>query len=81
MFANRRDVRIGRDRQDPAGTVLYPRYFAWFNASTMQHFKAAGLPNPELARHLGAVGVPWNPLKQSIPRAQLLARRHYSPQD
>ena len=43
---------------DPAGIVFYPRYFAWFDASTAHHFKVAGLPKPELIRRFAVVGFP-----------------------
>ena len=43
---------------DPADIVFYPNYFGWFDASTAHHFKAAGLPKPELIRRYGVVGFP-----------------------
>ncbi len=43
---------------DPADIVFYPNYFRWFDGSTANHFKAAGLPKPELIRQFGVVGFP-----------------------
>lgn len=58
MLTSRRTVAIEWGDCDPANIVFYPRYFAWFDASTAHHFKAAGLPKPELIRRYGVVGFP-----------------------
>ncbi|MEP0943208.1 MAG: acyl-CoA thioesterase [Rhizobiaceae bacterium] len=58
MLVSRRTVEIQWGDCDPADIVFYPNYFAWFDASTAHHFKAAGLPKPELIRRYGVVGFP-----------------------
>lgn len=58
MFTSRRSILIEWGDCDPANIVFYPRYFAWFDASTANHFRAAGLPKPELIRQYGVVGFP-----------------------
>jgi 4-hydroxybenzoyl-CoA thioesterase len=58
MITSRRVVQIEWGDCDPANIVFYPRYFAWFDASTANHFKVAGLPKPELVRQYGVVGFP-----------------------
>ena len=57
-FVSRREVTIEWGDCDPAEIVFYPNYFRWFDASTAAHFKAAGLPKPELIRKYGVVGFP-----------------------
>lgn len=59
------DPRISRRRLtiewgdcDPADIVYFPNYFRWFDASTAHHFKAVGLPKPELLRRYDVVGFP-----------------------
>jgi len=58
MFTSRRTVQIEWGDCDPANIVFYPRYFAWFDASTGHHFAAAGLPKPELIARYAVVGFP-----------------------
>lgn len=58
MLTSRRTVHIEWGDCDPANIVFYPRYFAWFDASTAHHFAAAGLPKPELIARYGVVGFP-----------------------
>ena len=58
MFVNRRTVRIEWGDCDPAGIVFYPRYFAFFDASTHALFAAAGFPKPEMIRDYDIVGTP-----------------------
>ena len=55
---SRRQVTVEWGDCDPADIVFYPNYFRWFDASTAHHFKAAGLPKPELIRQYGVVGFP-----------------------
>lgn len=43
---------------DPADIVFYPRYFAWFDASTAHHFNSVGLPKPKLIERFKVVGFP-----------------------
>ena len=56
MFVNRRTVKIEWGDCDPAGIVFYPRYFAFFDASTHALFEAAGLPKPRMIREFDIVG-------------------------
>ncbi len=58
MLTSHRTVTIEWGDCDPANIVFYPRYFAWFDASTAHHFAAAGLPKPELVVRYGVVGFP-----------------------
>jgi 4-hydroxybenzoyl-CoA thioesterase len=45
MLTNIRTIRVQWGDCDPAGIVYYPRYFEWFDASTILLFeKATGLP-------------------------------------
>ena len=57
-FANRREVRIEWGDCDPAMIVFFPRYFAFFDASTAYLFEAAGLPKPEMIKTYDIVGIP-----------------------
>jgi 4-hydroxybenzoyl-CoA thioesterase len=44
MLSNTRIIRVQWGDCDPAGIVFYPRYFEWFDASTILLFeKATGL--------------------------------------
>ncbi|MCA9551335.1 MAG: acyl-CoA thioesterase [Myxococcales bacterium] len=43
---------------DAAGVVFYPRYYAWFDASTHAMLTAAGLDHPTLRARFGALGTP-----------------------
>ena len=58
MFVNRRTVKIEWGDCDPAGIIFYPRYFAFFDASTHALFEAAGLPKPRMIREFDIVGTP-----------------------
>jgi 4-hydroxybenzoyl-CoA thioesterase len=58
MFVNRRTLRIEWGDCNPAGIVFYPRYFAMFDTSTHELFRAVGLPKPEMLRRYEIVGVP-----------------------
>ena len=51
-----RHGRMGRLR--PGQYRVLPRYFCWFDGSTANHFKAAGLPKPRLIRRYNVVGWP-----------------------
>ena len=57
-LVSQRTVKIEWGDCDPADIVFYPNYFRWFDASTANHFKSAGLPKPELIRRYGVVGFP-----------------------
>ena len=58
MLVNRRVVRIEWGDCDPAGIVFYPRYFAFFDASTHALFEAAGWKKPDLIREFTVIGYP-----------------------
>ena len=58
MFTSRRTVTVEWGDCDPANIVFFPRYFCWFDGSTANHFKAAGLPKPQLIRRHDVVGWP-----------------------
>ncbi len=58
-FVNRRTVRIEWGDCDPAQIVYYPRFFAMFDASTHELFRAAlGMAKPEWTKKYGVVGFP-----------------------
>jgi 4-hydroxybenzoyl-CoA thioesterase len=57
-FTNSRDVRIEWGDCDPAGIVFFPRYFAFFDASTAAIFEAVGLPKRTLLKKYEMVGFP-----------------------
>ncbi len=46
-LVSRRTITIEWGDCDPADIVFYPNYFRWFDASTANHFQAAGLPKTE----------------------------------
>ena len=56
MLSNTRSVRVQWGDCDPAGIVFYPRYFEWFDASTILLFeKATGMTKIRmLEKHRGA---------------------------
>jgi 4-hydroxybenzoyl-CoA thioesterase len=58
MLTSQRRLTVEWGDCDPANIVFYPRDFAWFDASTVHHFAAAGLPKPELVRRYNVVGFP-----------------------
>jgi len=58
MFANRRTVRIEWGDCDAAGIVFYPRYFAFFDASTHYLFEAAGWKKADLRAQFDMIGFP-----------------------
>lgn len=54
-----RTLRIEWGDCDPAGIVFYPRYFAFFDASTQRLFEhVLGLRMPEMITTYGIVGIP-----------------------
>ncbi len=57
-FKSHRSVNVEWGDCDPADIVFFPNYFRWFDASTAHHFKAAGLPKPDLLRRFEVVGFP-----------------------
>jgi len=58
MLRNVRTVRVQWGDCDPAGIVFYPRYFEWFDASTILLFeKATGLKKIEMLEQHGGAGL------------------------
>ncbi|HEY7548911.1 MAG TPA: acyl-CoA thioesterase [Hyphomicrobiaceae bacterium] len=58
MITNERLVRVQWGDCDPAGIVYYPRYFEWFDASTILLFeKATGLTKIKMLEKYGGAGL------------------------
>ena len=58
MLTNLRTIRVQWGDCDPAGIVFYPRYFEWFDASTILLFeKATGLKKIEMLEQHGGAGL------------------------
>lgn len=58
MLTNTRTVRVQWGDCDPAGIVFYPRYFEWFDASTILLFeKATGLTKIKMLEKYGGAGL------------------------
>jgi len=58
MLINVRTVRVQWGDCDPAGIVFYPRYFEWFDASTILLFeKATGMTKIEMLEKHGGAGL------------------------
>lgn len=62
-----REVRIEWGDCDPAGIVFYPRYLAFFDASTAYLFESVGLPQEQLAARYGIVGMPLIEVQAKFP--------------
>jgi 4-hydroxybenzoyl-CoA thioesterase len=59
FLTNRRNLRIEWGDCDPAGIVFYPRYFAFFDASTTALFEfALGITKFEFLKAYDIVGYP-----------------------
>ena len=58
MFNNERQVQIEWGDCDPADIVFYPRYFAYFDASTGALFEAMGFSLRYIRDELKSVGFP-----------------------
>jgi 4-hydroxybenzoyl-CoA thioesterase len=58
MLVHRRSLRIEWGDCDAAGIVFYPRYFAWFDASTFHLFEQTGMSMRALWEKYGSVGTP-----------------------
>ncbi|KEA63650.1 4-hydroxybenzoyl-CoA thioesterase family active site [Marinobacterium lacunae] len=58
MLISKRRVLIEWGDCDPAGIVFYPRYFAYFDASTAHLFRTAGLEKFDLRKRYNIVGFP-----------------------
>lgn len=58
MLKAKRELTIEWGHCDPAGIVFYPRYFEFFDASTANLFKVAGLDKFELRKHYDILGFP-----------------------
>ena len=58
MLTNKRLVRVQWGDCDPAGIVFYPRYFEWFDASSILLFeKATGLTKIRMLEKYGGAGL------------------------
>jgi 4-hydroxybenzoyl-CoA thioesterase len=58
MLTNTRTVRVQWGDCDPAGIVFYPRYFEWFDASTILLFeKATGMIKSRMLEKYGGSGL------------------------
>src|SRR6516225_569476 len=58
MLSNTRTVRVQWGDCDPAGIVFYPRYFEWFDASTILLFeKATGMTKIRMLEKHGGAGL------------------------
>ena len=58
MFKNERQLQIEWGDCDPADIVFYPRYFAFFDASTGRLFEAMGYSLRHIRDELGDAGFP-----------------------
>lgn len=56
MRVSRRSLIVEWGDCDPANIVFNPRYFAWFDASTMNHFNQAGLPKQDMIKRFEVQG-------------------------
>ncbi|HWB46095.1 MAG TPA: thioesterase family protein [Hyphomicrobiaceae bacterium] len=58
MLSNIRTIRVQWGDCDPAGIVFYPRYFEWFDASTILLFeKATGLTKIKMLEKYNGAGL------------------------
>ena len=58
MLTNTRTVRVQWGDCDPAGIVFYPRYFEWFDASSILLFeKATGMIKSRMLETYGGAGL------------------------
>ncbi len=58
MLTNTRTIRVQWGDCDPAGIVFYPRYFEWFDASTILLFeKATGLTKIKMLEKYNGAGL------------------------
>jgi 4-hydroxybenzoyl-CoA thioesterase len=58
MLTNTRTIRVQWGDCDPAGIVFYPRYFEWFDASTILLFeKATGMTKIKMLEKYGGAGL------------------------
>jgi 4-hydroxybenzoyl-CoA thioesterase len=58
MVINTRSIRVQWGDCDPAGIVFYPRYFEWFDASTILLFeKATGLTKIKMLEKYNGAGL------------------------
>jgi 4-hydroxybenzoyl-CoA thioesterase len=58
MLTNTRTIRVQWGDCDPAGIVFYPRYFEWFDASTILLFeKATGMTKIKMLEKYNGAGL------------------------
>jgi 4-hydroxybenzoyl-CoA thioesterase len=73
MLTNKRMIRVQWGDCDPAGIVFYPRYFEWFDASTILLFeKATGMTKIKMLEKYGGAG-----LALLEARAEFKVASHY----
>jgi 4-hydroxybenzoyl-CoA thioesterase len=58
MLTIKRDLRIEWGDCDPAGIVYFPRYFVYFDVSTVAMFEEVGLPKRTLLKKYDILGFP-----------------------
>lgn len=58
MLVERRKVKMEWGDCDPQGIVFFPRYLAYFDASTAALFELAGLPKRRMFKEYNMAGYP-----------------------
>ncbi len=66
MLTVKRSVRIEWGDCDPAGIVYFPRYFEYFDISTVGMFEALGYRKPALLQHFDIAGFPVVDVRSSF---------------
>src|SRR5207248_10754059 len=56
--SGRRTVTVEWGDCDPAGIVYFPRYFEWFDASTVALFESVDLPKHRMIERFKILGIP-----------------------
>src|SRR6202167_278675 len=65
-ITNRKTIHIEWGDCDPAQIVHYPRYLAYFDASTTALLKKAGLPKRRMLKTYQIVGIPMVDLRATF---------------
>lgn len=58
MHVSKRTMTVEWGDCDPANIVYFPRYFEWFDISTVHHFASVGLRKQEFLRRYDLKGYP-----------------------
>jgi 4-hydroxybenzoyl-CoA thioesterase len=66
MLTVKRKVRIEWGDCDPAGIVYFPRYFEYFDVSTMGMFEVLGYRKPALLKEFEIAGCPVVDIRSSF---------------